>query len=82
MPFLTSLVSSRWTYFIGLGAAAAFAGWLAFHEYGVAQAAGAKATAQCYAQESKSNATIVSKLKIVYTARLAQEKALYQRAFF
>lgn len=70
-----SLLTSKWLYFGILGVALAGSAWLAFYEYGQAQSAAAKATAQCYAQISKSNTKELATLKATYTKEIASLKA-------
>jgi hypothetical protein len=60
------IFTSKWFYFGLLGLGLAGAVFLAVHEYGRAQSAAAKATAICYAQESRSNALVIDRLKSQY----------------
>lgn len=74
-----TLFASKWFYFGLLGLGVIGAVWFGIHEYGAAQAAAAKATAQCYAETSRSNAQVIAKLKATYEQEILALKAAADR---
>ena len=74
-----TLFASKWFYFGILGLGLAGSVWFGIHEYGVAQSAAAKATAQCYAEVSKSDSIQLNTLKKSYAEEIAALKASAQK---